>query len=56
MYLARQAYGKNPQLAKFLAVSMVLLANGSPEGHQQRTVLGKEELVRLGKAKMPKLR
>lgn len=57
MYLARQAYvGKKRQLGKFLAVSMVHLANGSSEGHQQRTVLGKEGLVRLGKAKMPNLR
>lgn len=47
---------KTPQLAKFLAVSMVLLANGSSEGRQQRTAVGKEGLVGLGKAKMPKLR
>lgn len=32
------------------------LANGSSEGHQQRIVLGKQGLIRLGKAKMPKLR
>lgn len=39
MYLARQAYvgkkKKKRQLGKFLAVSMVHLANGSSEGHQQ---------------------
>lgn len=58
MYLARQAYvgKKKRQLEKFLAVSMVHLANGSSEGHQQRIVLGKQRLVMLGKAKMPKLR
>lgn len=35
---------------------MVRLANGLSEGHQQRTVLGKEGQVRLGNAKMPKLK
>lgn len=59
MYLARQAYigeKKKRQLGKFLAVSMVHLANGISEGHQQRTVLAKEGQVRLGKAKIPKFR
>lgn len=44
---------KKRQFGKFLSVSMVHLGNGSSEGHQQRTVLGKEGEVRLRKAKMP---
>lgn len=59
MYLARQAYAKKKkkrQFGKFLSASMVHLGNGSSEGHQQRTVLGKEAEIRLGKAKMTNLR